>query len=42
MQEIRLHDNHIQVYCYSYAVHRLYGIQSNKVWLRCLPLDLSL
>ena len=30
MQEISLHNDHIQVYCYLYVVHRLYGIQSNN------------
>ena len=35
MQEIRLHDDHIQVYCYSYVVHQLYGILSNKIRSKC-------
>ena len=30
MQEIRLHNNHIQVYCYSYVVHQLYNIQRKQ------------
>ena len=42
MQEIRLHDDHIQVYCYLYVVHRLYGILNDKIRSRHLPSDLSL
>ena len=32
MQETILHDNHIQVYCYSFFVHCLCGFQNNKIW----------
>ena len=38
----QIHDDHIQAYCYSYVVHRLYGIQNDKIGSRRLPSDPSL